>query len=184
MTNTETCLREMRYISGLFMQSKDFDEQWILFKAYLNTAHSMSDNNQKAKNDFHNNELMNFVLVLRNILHHQPAKWHFGKHDAQPTSMSFQFSQDSGACITGSLSLVIQKDTLQNLDLQVVLGRKSEKQVKVLQEALLKIHGHVIVISNLLNQIQVYVEKYCRGNGYYTEAYDCEPTGYTLIETT
>lgn len=182
MTNTETCLREMRYISELFLQSKDFDEQWILFKAYLNTAHSMSDNDQKAKNVFHNNELMNFVLVLRNILHHQPAKWHFGKHDVQPTSMSFQFSQESGARITGSLSLVIQKDTLQNPDLQGALSRKSEKQVKVLQESLLKIQGHVIVVSDLLSQIQAYVENYCRENGHYTEAYDCESTGYTLVE--
>lgn len=183
MTNTETCMREMRHISGLFLQSKDFDEQWILFKAYLNTAHSMSDNDHKAKNDFHNNELMTFVLVLRNILHHQPAKWHFGKHDVQPTSMSFQFSQESGASITGGLSLVIQKDTLQNSDLQEALGRKSEKQVKVLQESLLKI-GHVIIVSNFLSQIQAYVEKYCRENGHYTEAYDSEPTGYNLVEIT
>lgn len=183
MTNTETCMREMRHITGLFSQSKDFDEQWILFKAFLNTAHSMSDNDQKAKNDFHNNELMNFVLVLRNIIHHQPAKWHFGKHDVQPTSMSFQFSQESGPCITGGLSLVIQKDTLQNLDLQKTLGRKSEKQLKVLQESLLKINAHVIVVFNLICQIQEYVEKYCRKHGHYTEAYDCEPTGFKLFET-
>lgn len=182
MTNTETCMREMRHISGIFLQSKDFDEQWILFKAYLNTAHSMSDNDHKTKIDFHNNELMNFVLVLRNILHHQPAKWHFGKHDVQPTSISVEFSQESGARITGSLSLVIQKDTLLNPDLQEALYRKSEKQVKVLQTSLLKIQGHVIVVSNFLSQIQVFIEKYCRENGHYTEAYDCEPTGYNLVK--
>lgn len=94
MTNTETCMREMRHILMLFSQSKDFDEQWILFKAFMNTAHSLSDNDGESKTDFHSNELMNFALVLRNIVHHQPAKWHFGKHDVQPTSMNFNLNKN------------------------------------------------------------------------------------------
>ena len=85
--------------------------------------------------------------------------------------------------ISGSISLVIQKDTLQNPDLQEPLGRKSEKQVKVLPKYLVKILGQVIVVFNLLGQIQAYVEKYRRENGHYAEAYDSEPTGYTLVET-
>jgi len=71
-------MREMRHIVTLFSKSNGFDKQWILFKAYLNTTHPLSDNDSVAKNNFYQNELMNFAWVLRNILHHQPAKWHFG----------------------------------------------------------------------------------------------------------
>lgn len=184
MTNTETCMREMRHILMLFSKSTDFDEQWVLFEAFLNTAHSLSDNDRDAKGNLHNNELMNFALVIRNVLHHQPAKWHFGKHDVQPTSVSFNFSQETGARFYDQLSLVIEKATLQNRELQAVLRNKSEKQLAVLRESLEKIKGHVIVVFNLMRDIQDYVEQYCKEKGLYTEAYDNEPTGYTLVENT
>lgn len=175
-------MREMRHISQLFSQSTDFDEQWILFKAYLNTIHSLSDNDADAKRNFIKNELMDFSLVLRSVVHHQPAKWHYGKHDVQPTSLTFNFSQDKGAKMTGSLSLVIQKDTLENPELQETLGNNSEKQLSVLNKSLTMIQGHVIVVSSLIGQIQQYVEQYCKDHGKYTKAYDNEPLGYTLVK--
>lgn len=181
MTNTETCMREMRHILMLFSKSTDFDEQWILFKAFLNTAHSLSDNDSRAYAIFHNNELMNFALVLRNILHHQPAKWHFGKHDVQPTSISFNFSQESGVRVSGNRSLVIEKATLDNAELQAILGNKFSKQLTVLKASLGKIQGHVIVVFNLMQGIQDYVVQYCKESDLYTDAYDNEPTGYTLV---
>jgi len=182
MTNTETCMREMRHILMLFLKSTDFDEQWILFKAFLNTAHSLSDNDKESKANFHGNVLMNFALVLRSIVHHQPAKWHFGKHDVQPTSISFNFSKEAGAKINGKLSLVIEKATLQNLELQGTLGKNSKKQLAVLLASLEIIQGHVIVVSKLMQEIQEYVEHHCKERGLYTEAFDNETTGYTLIE--
>lgn len=182
MTNTETCMREMRHIVTLFSKSNGFDEQWILFKAYLNTAHSLSDNDSVAKEDFHQNELMNFALVLRNILHHQPAKWHFGKHDVQPTSMSFNFSQNTKATFSAELSLVIQKNTLGEQELQRILGGNSKKQLAVLRTSLEKISSHVIIVLSLMQEVQKYVEQYCKSKGQYTERCDNEPNGYTLIQ--
>lgn len=182
MTNTETCMREMRHIVTLFSKSNGFDEQWILFKAYLNTAHSLSDNDSVAKEDFHQNELMNFALVLRNILHHQPAKWHFGKHDVQPTSMSFNFSQNAGATFSAKLSVVIQKNTLEEQELQRILSDNSKKQLAVLRTSLEKISSHVIIVFSLMQEVQMYVEQYCKDKGQYTERCDNEPNGYTLIQ--
>jgi len=175
-------MREMRHIVTLFSKSSDFDEQWILFKAYLNTAHSLSDNDSVAKVDFHQNELMNFALVLRNILHHQPAKWHFGKHDVQPTSMSFNFSQNARANFTTELSLVIQKNTLEEQELQQILGGNSKKQLAVLRASLGKVNSHVIIVLSLMQQVQKYVEQYCKNKDQYTERCDNEPNGYTLIQ--
>lgn len=182
MTNTETSMREMRHIVTLFSKSGDFNEQWILFKAYLNTAHSLSDNDNAAKMDFHQNELMNFALVLRNVLHHQPAKWHFGKHDVQPTSLSFNFPQNAGSNVSTELSLVIQKKTLEGQELQQILGAKFKKQLAVLRASLEKINSHVIIVLNLMQQVQAYVEQYCKNQGQYTERYDNEPNGYSLIQ--
>ncbi|MEK6685117.1 MAG: hypothetical protein AABY99_01880 [Pseudomonadota bacterium] len=182
MTNTETCMREMRHIVALFSKSNGFDEQWILFKAYLNTAHSLSDNDSVAKENFHQNELMNFALVLRNILHHQPAKWHFGKHDVQPTSMSFSFSQNTKATFSAELSLVIQKNTLEEQELQQILGGNSKKQLATLCASLEKINSHVIIVLSLMQEVQKYVEQYCKSKGQYTERFDNEPNGYTLIQ--
>jgi hypothetical protein len=182
MTNTETCMREMRHIVTLFSNRKDFDEQWILFKSFLNTVHSLSDNDSVAKENFHNNECMNFALVLRNILHHQPAKWHFGKHDVQPTSMSFSFSQNTNPSLSTKLSLVIQKNTLEEPELQQILGANSRKQLAVLRASLELIKGHVIIVLSLMQEIQEYVEQYCKSKGLYTEGYDNGPTGYTIIQ--
>lgn len=182
MTNTETCMREMRHIITLFTNGKGFDEQWILFKSYLNTVHSLSDNDTMAKENFHQNELMNFVLVLRNILHHQPAKWHFGKHDVQPTSMSFSFSQNSNPTFSAGLSLVIQKKMLEEQELQEILGNNSKKQLAALRASLDKINNHVIIVLNLMQDIQKYVEQYCKTKSQYTDRYDNEPNGYTLIK--
>jgi hypothetical protein len=175
-------MREMRYIISLFINGKGFDEQWILFKSYLNTVHSLSDNDTVAKENFHQNELMNFVLVLRNILHHQPAKWHFGKHDVQPTSLSFSFPQNSNPTFSAGLSLVIQKKTLEEPELQVILGNISGKQLAALRASLEKINNHVIIVLNLMQDVQKYVEQYCKIKGQYTERYDNEPNGYTLIK--
>lgn len=182
MTNTETCMREMRHIVNLFSKSNGFDEQWILFKAYLNTAHSLSDNDSVAKENFHQNELMNFALVLRNILHHQPAKWHFGKHDVQPSSMSFNFSQTARATFSAELSLVIQKNTLEETELQQILRDNSKKQLAVLRASLEKVNSHVIIVLSLMKEVQKYVEQYCKSKDQYTERYDNEPKGYTLIQ--
>ena len=175
-------MREMRHIVTLFSKSCNFNEQWILFKAYLNTAHTLSDNDKLAKENFHQNELMNFALVLRNVLHHQPAKWHFGKHDVQPTSLSLNFSQNAGSNFSAELSLVIQKNTLEGQELQQVLGANSKKQLTVLRAALGKINSHVIVVLSLMQEVQAYVEQYCKNQGQYTERYDNEPNGYTLIQ--
>lgn len=183
MTNTETSMREMRHILTLFSKSDSFNEQWILFKAYLNTAHTLSDNDKVAKANFHQNELMNFALVLRNILHHQPAKWHFGKHDVQPTSLSFNFSQNAGGNFSAELSLVIQKNTLEGQELQQILGAKFPKQLAVLRASLEKIHSHIIIVLSLMQQVQDYVEQYCKNQGQYTERYDNDPDGYTLIQS-
>lgn len=172
----------MRQIIGLFSKSADFEDQWILFKAYLHTAHSLSDNDNRAKTDFHQNELMNFALVLRNVLHHQPAKWHFGKHDVQPTSITVNFSQNAESNVSGTLSLVIQKNTLEEQELQRILGAKSKRQLEVLRASLKKINSHVIVVSSLMQQVQAYVEQYCKNQGQYTERYDNKPSGYTLIQ--
>jgi hypothetical protein len=174
-------MREMRHIVDLFSRSRDFDEQWILFKAYLNTAHSLSDNDSVAKVNFHQNELMNFALVLRNILHHQPAKWHFGKHDVQPASMSFNYSQNAGVKLSAELSLVIQKNTLEGHELQQILGAKFPKQLAVLRASPGKINSHVIIVLSLMREVQAYVEQYCKNQDQYTERYDNEPNSYTLI---
>lgn len=182
MTNTETCMREMRHIAFLFLKSNDPDEQWILFKAYLNTAHSLSDNDNSARNNFHNNELMSFVLVLRNILHHYPAKWHFGKHDVYPTEMNISFKQGQNVKMTNSLSLVIQKDTLENAEMQADLGRNSKRQLKALQSSLDKIKGHILIVGNIIKGVQAYVEQYCKQNNQYTDAYDDAPLSYKIVE--
>lgn len=182
MTNTETSMREMRHIITLFSKSGDFNEQWILLKAYLNTAHSLSDNDKAAKMNFHQNELMNFALVLRNILHHQPAKWHFGKHDVQPTSTTFNFPAKTERNVSTKLSLVIQKNTLEGQELQQILGAKSPKQLAVLRASLIKVNSHVIIVLSLMQQVQAYVEEYCKNQGQYTELYDNEPNGYKLIQ--
>jgi hypothetical protein len=175
-------MREMRHIVALFSKSDNFDEQWILFKAYLNTLHTLSDNDNLAKINFHNDELMNFALVLRNVLHHQPAKWHFGKHDVHPTSLSFNFSQNAGSKFSTELSLVIQKKTLEGQELQNILSAKSPKQLAVLRASLKKINSHVIIVFNLMQQVQAYVEQYCKSQDQYTERYDNEPNGYTIIQ--
>lgn len=172
----------MRHIIALFSKSSNFDEQWILFKAYLNTTHSLSDNDKLAKENFHQNELLNFTLVLRNVLHHQPAKWHFGKHDVQPTSLSFNFSQNMGGNVSTELSLVIQKNTLEDHELQQILGASSKKQLMVLREALKKINCHTIIVFDLMIKVQAYVEQYCKNEGQYTQRYDNVPNGYTLIQ--
>ena len=182
MTNTETSMREMRHIVTLFSRSGNFDEQWILFKAYLNTVHALSDNDTLAKENFHQNELMNFALVLRNVLHHQPAKWHFGKHDVHPTSLSLNFSQNAGSNFSAELSLVIQKKTLEGQELQQILGAKSKKQLAVLRAALGKINNHVIGVLSLMQKVQAYVEQYCKDQGQYTKRYDNEPGGYTITQ--
>lgn len=182
MTNTETCMREMRLIVTLFSKSNNFDEQWILFKAYLNTLHSLTDNDSEAKDNFHQNESINFALVLRNILHHQPAKWHFGKHDVQPTSFSLNFSQNKAATFSTQLSLVIQKNTLEQNELQRILGINSKKQLEVLRKSLEKISSHVIIVLNLMQNVQDYVEHYCKGKGQYTERFDNQSSGYTIIQ--
>ncbi|MBK9616368.1 MAG: hypothetical protein IPO35_13005 [Uliginosibacterium sp.] len=52
MTNTETCMREMGLIKAAFLKSSDFDEKWILFKAFLNTLHSLSDTDKVAREEF------------------------------------------------------------------------------------------------------------------------------------
>lgn len=179
VTNTETCMREMRHIASLFSKKNDFDEQWILFKAYLNTAHSLSDNDASARTDFYNNELMSFVLVLRNIVHHYPAKWHFGKHDVYPTGINITAKNGEGMRVTGSLSLVIQKDTLENSEMQKSLYKV---QLKVLRNALRKNEGQLLVVSNIIQNVQVYVEQYCKQNNQYTEANDNESLGYNLIK--
>ena len=181
MTNTETSMREMRLIVTLFSKSNNFDEQWILFNAYLNTLHSLSDNDNVAKTNFHQNELINFALVLRNVMHHQPAKWHFGKHDVHPTSLSFNFSQNERGFST-KLSLVIQKKTLEEEELQQILGAKSSKQLTVLCESLEKIiNSHVIIVFSLMQQNQAHVEQYCKNKDQYTERYDNEPNSYIII---
>lgn len=180
MTNTETSMREMRHIITLFSKSSDFNEQWILFKAYLNTAHSLSDNDKVAETDFYQNELMNFALVLRNVLHHQPAKWHFGKYDVQPTSMTFSFSSNEESNVSGKLSLVIQKRTLAEQELQKNI--RSTKRLPAFRASLKKINSPVIVVINLMREVQAYVEQYCKNQGQYTERYDKEPDGYTLIQ--
>ena len=121
-------------------------------------------------------------MVLRNILHHQPAKWHFGKHDVQPTSMSFNFSQNAGATFSTELSLVIQKNTLGEQELQRILGDNSKKQLAVLHASLGKISSHVIIVLSLMQEVQKYVEQYCKSKDQYTERCDNEPNGYTLIQ--
>lgn len=171
----------MRLIATLFSKSCNFDEQWILFKAYLNTMHSLSDNDRVARENFHQNEVMNFVLMLRNLLHHQPAKWHFGKHDVQPTSLSFNFSQNSGR-MSADLSLVIEKRTLEGQELQQILGAHSPKQLAALRAALDKMNSHVIVVFSLMQQAQALVEQFCKDQGQYTEPYDNEPGGYRISQ--
>lgn len=181
MTNTETCMREMRYIAALFSRSRNFDEQWILFKSYLNTVHSLVDNDPDAKSKFIANDLMNFILVLRNILHHQPAKWHFGKHDVFPTEMNFSMSQTESAKSSTTLSLIIPQDSLENPELQEELRRKYPKQLNILKAALKKYPGHFYVF-NLIRSVQIFVESYCKGNGHYTDKYDNQPEGYRVIK--
>ena len=171
----------MRLIATLFSKSSNFDEQWILFKAYLNTVHSLSDNDRVARDNFHQNEVMNFVLLLRNLLHHQPAKWHFGKHDVQPTALSLNFFQNSSR-MSAELSLVIEKATLEGQELQQILGANSPKQLAALRAALGKINSHVIVVFSLMKQAQELVEQFCKEQGKYTEPYDDGPGGYRISQ--
>ncbi len=173
-------MREMRHILSLFSMSDSWIEQWILFKAYLNTVHTLSDNDKVAQAYFHQNEIVNFALVLRNVFHHQPAKWHFGKHDVHPTSISFNISQNAGSNFSAGLSLVIQKKTLEGPELQQILGAKSKKQLAILRAALEKINSHVIIVLSLMQQVQANVEQYCKNQGQYTERYDNEPNSFTL----
>jgi len=182
MTNTETCMREMRCLISMFKNRQNFDEQWIFFKAYLNTAHSLQDNDSHIKTYFFNNELLNFILVLRNIIHHQPAKFHFGKHSVFPTGFSFGFSQETGGEFQGNLGLVIEKKTLESKEVQDALGSISQKQLKVLKETLVKINMHVIFALSIIEQSQVYIESYCKKNNKYTERYDNQPSGYILTK--
>ena len=174
-------MREMRHIAQLFTASSDFDEQWILLKAYLNTLHSMTDNDAQAKHTFIGSELMNFILVLRNIIHHQPAKWHFGKHDVYPTSLSIKIEQGKSQVNT-TLSLVIQKDTLQGVQLQERLAKVSKRQLEVLKKSLELISDHAIIVDGLIKQAQEYVEQYCKDSKQYTESRDLQPRGYRLLK--
>lgn len=181
MTNTETCMREMRHILKLFGQSYDFDQQWILFKAFLNTLHSLTDNDSKAKGILIGSPLIDFTLVLRNIVHHQPAKWHYSQHDVQPTNFSISYTEDSGVKMTSSYCLVIQKNTLEDEELQAELGRNSSKQLKALKIALKKIEAHVIVVKPLMLQIQNHIENYCREHNCYTDGYDEDSKGFVIV---
>ena len=182
MTNTETCMREMRCLISMFNASTSFDEQWIHFKAYLNTAHSMQDNDPHAQLFFFSNDLLNFILVLRNILHHQPAKFHFGKHNVFPAGFSIGFSQESGGKFETNLGLVIEKKTLENEEVQAVVGGYSAKRLKVFKSILEKIENHVIFVKSIMEQSQEFIECYCKENRKYTEAYDNEPSGYVLTK--
>ncbi len=175
-------MREMRHIASMFNRSTDFDEQWILFKSYLNTIHSLSDNDIEARNNFQRNETMDFILVLRNVLHHQPAKWHFGKHDVYPASLNISLNSGQ-AKMTQTLKLVIQKDTLMEPDLQSRLGENSKKQLAILNKSLASLQSHVIGVYALISEAQAYVEKYCRQSAQYTEAFDIAPVGYKLVES-
>ncbi len=182
MTNTETCMREMRCLIAMFKASASFDEQWIHFKAYLNTAHSMQDNDSHAKSFFFSNDLLNFILILRNIFHHQPAKFHFGKHNVFPAGFSVGFSQESGGKFEANLGLVIEKKTLENEEVQAVLGKNSSTQLKVLKSILEKIEKHVIFAQSVMEHSQEFIECYCKENKKYTEAYDNEPSGYIVTK--
>jgi len=176
-------MREMRYIVLLFSKSNNFNEQWILFKAFLNTLHSLSDTDTAAKKIFIRDRVINFSLVLRNILHHQPNKWHFGKHDVYPAESEFLWNE-TGASFTSKLSLVIQKNTLEDPELINLLYRNGagRKQVEILEEFTKSMSDHIIFVSVLINYIYNVVENYCKDSEQYDECYDSEPRGYNLIK--
>lgn len=181
MTNTETCMREMRHIVSIFSKSQDFDEQWILFKAFLNTLHSLTDNDKAAQAVFRKDLTMNFSLVLRNIFHHQPKKWKFGKHDVYPTKFSLSANPSEFKTST-TYSLVIQKDTLEDPLVKSSLARKNQKQVGILEQFTKQMTSH-IVVENLIVYIYDYVEKYCKDSNQYNSLYDSEPRSYVVVRS-
>lgn len=180
MTNTETCMREMRLIHAIFLNSLDFDEKWILFKAFLNTLHSLSDTDRAAKEEFRKDLTMHFSLVLRNIFHHQPKKWKFGKHDVYPTKISISANQD-GSRVAAGLSLVIQKDTLEDPEVKKSLASKGRGQLMILEQVTEAMQSPIFV-ENLISYIYQYVESYCKRTNQYDVRYDSEERSYLLIQ--
>jgi hypothetical protein len=174
-------MREMRYIVDLFSNSDDFNEQWILFKAFLNTLHSLSDNDIAAKNKFRNDKITNFSLVLRNILHHQPKKWQHGKYDVLPTELTISIN-GTGLSETCKLHLVIQKNTLEDTEVIASFrqGNGGAVQVAVLAEFTASMKGHHILVPELIDHIYTVVENYCKESGQYHEHFDSPPSGYIL----
>jgi len=181
MTNTETCMREMRLIQALFLRSSDFDEKWILFKAFLNTLHSLSDTDKVARGEFRKDLTMHFSLVLRNIFHHQPKKWKFGKHDVYPTKLSISANQE-GARVSAGLSLVIQKDTLEDPEVKKSLASKSAAQVKILEQVTTTMQTP-IVVENLIEYIYRFIEDYCKRTNQYDVRYDSEGRSYVRLQS-
>ncbi|MDO9271279.1 MAG: hypothetical protein Q7T96_19405 [Methylobacter sp.] len=184
MTNSETCMREMRRIVELFSNSEDFDEQWILFKAFLNTLHSLSDNDKTAKNTFLNDKITNFSLVLRNILHHQPKKWHYGKYAVLPPKLTISMDETglSKTVELPPLPLVILRNTLE--DPEVITSLKKgpgagANQIAVLAEFTASMKDY-IQVSVLINHIYNVAENYCRESGKYHVHFDSPPTGHLL----
>lgn len=173
-------MREMGLIKAIFLKSSDFDEKWILFKAFLNTLHSLSDTDKVAREEFRKDLTMHFSLVLRNIFHHQPKKWKFGKHDVCPTKLSMSVNQD-GARFTAGLSLVIQKDTLEDPEVKRSLASKGPAQVKILEQVTTAMKTH-IVVENLIGYIYEYVEAYCKQTNQYDVRYDSEERSYVLLQ--
>jgi len=166
----------------MFGQCASLNEQWILFKAYLSTAHSLQDNDPDAKQFFKSDGLLDFSLVLRNIIHHQPAKMHYGKHHVQPTGFSFSFGEAQPTKFEAKFSLVIEKETLKNVELQQVLGKKYPKQLVILNNTLENIHSHVIYVQAVIEQMQSKIEEFCKSKNKYTKAFDSEPLGFVLTK--
>jgi len=184
MTNSETCMREMRHIVALFSNSEDFNKQWILFKAFLNTLHSLSDNDITAQNKFRNDKITNFSLVLRNILHHQPKKWQYGKYAVLPPALTISMDETglSEAFKLPPQPLVILKSTLEDPEVIVSLrhGSGGAKQVTILVEFTASMKDPHISVLELIGHIYTVVENYCKESRQYHERFDLPPSGYIL----
>ncbi len=78
MTSTETYIHELGLIKAMYFKSTDLDEQWVLFKSFLNTLHSISDIDRSAQKFIRESELLSLAIILRNIFHHQPKRLNLG----------------------------------------------------------------------------------------------------------
>lgn len=153
----------MNLILEMFKEKNSYNQQWILFKAFLNTFHSLYDLDTNAKIAIKQDLAANLSIVLRNIFHHQPKRLPFGNYDVQPTRFSIEV-KDNIAKSDVSVDIVINKSFLENDEVRNAIDKKHrEHSIKILNEAIDQLNlqsRHFIVAATLMESILYFTKSY------------------------